>query len=155
MCPRRPLLIVVASIAAFLVAAAALHSAPPKSNEAQLWLTNYDKSALFARQSSIPLKKSSSSANAATISIDESRYFQLIDGFGFALTGGSAQHLHHMDAAKRADLLHELFATDANNIGISYLRISIGASDLNDGTVLRHSASQLSPLHTPLPRPSV
>jgi glucosylceramidase len=37
-----------------------------------------------------------------------------------------------MDAAKRGALLHELFATDQNNIGISYLRVSIGASDLNE-----------------------
>jgi glucosylceramidase len=37
-----------------------------------------------------------------------------------------------MDAAKRAALLKELFAIDGNNIGVSYLRISVGSSDLND-----------------------
>ena len=129
-----PRLLVVFDIFAvtLLAAVAAWHLIPHDSNEAQLWLTNYDKTALFAQQSSIPFTKPSTIADSATISIDTEKSFQPIDGFGFALTGGSAQHLHHMDAAKRADLLHELFAADAYSIGISYLRISIGASDLND-----------------------
>jgi glucosylceramidase len=105
-------------------------AAPRKSPEVHYWLTTYDKTSLFAEQSPIPFSTPSLSATA--IDIDEKQSFQLIDGFGFALTGGSTQHLAHMDAAKRAALLHELFAADANNIGISYLRISIGASDLND-----------------------
>ena len=37
-----------------------------------------------------------------------------------------------MDPAARAALLRELFATDSTNIGTSYLRLSIGASDLNE-----------------------
>lgn len=53
-----------------------------------------------------------------------------MDGFGFALTGGSAQHLMRMSPDQRARTLHELFAKDG--IAISYLRVSIGASDLND-----------------------
>ncbi len=40
--------------------------------------------------------------------------------------------LQRMDARARASLLHELFATDGTAIGVSYLRISIGASDLDD-----------------------
>jgi glucosylceramidase len=37
-----------------------------------------------------------------------------------------------MDPTKRKALLKELFATSGNNIGVSYLRMSIGASDLNE-----------------------
>ena len=102
-----------------------------KSGEIQLWLTNADKSALFEQQKP-SLQFSKSTDVAPTIEVDDQKTFQTIDGFGFALTGGSAQHLAHMDAAKRAALLKELFAVDGKNIGISYLRISIGASDLND-----------------------
>jgi glucosylceramidase len=43
-----------------------------------------------------------------------------------------------MDAASRAALLKELFAFDGNNIGTSYLRVSIGASDL-DAQVFSYS----------------
>lgn len=55
-----------------------------------------------------------------------------MDGFGYTLTGGSAQHLFSMNAPARAALLRELFAHDGTNIGVSYLRISIGASDLDE-----------------------
>ena len=37
-----------------------------------------------------------------------------------------------MDPAKRAAILHELYADDGNSIGSSYIRVSIGASDMND-----------------------
>ena len=64
--------------------------------------------------------------------VDDKQTYQTIDGFGFALTGGSAQQMIRMSADARAALIKELFATDNNNIGISYLRLSIGSSDLND-----------------------
>jgi glucosylceramidase len=54
-----------------------------------------------------------------------------MDGFGFTLTGGSAFHINNMSAEKRQKLLNELFTFDKENIGISYLRISLGASDLD------------------------
>jgi glucosylceramidase len=111
------------------VASASLRS--QNSGEVQLWLTNADKSALFELQKP-SLQFSRSTGEAPTIEIDNQKTFQTIDGFGFALTGGSAQHLAHMEAAKRAALLKDLFAVDGKNIGITYLRISIGSSDLND-----------------------
>jgi len=54
-----------------------------------------------------------------------------MDGFGCCLTGGSAAHLIDMDSADRAALLRKLFATDGASIGLSYLRVSIGSSDLD------------------------
>ena len=74
----------------------------------------------------------SSGEGNLTIDVDDNKTYQLIDGFGFALTGGSAQLIAHMDTDKRAALLRELFTTEDNNIGISYLRLSVGASDMND-----------------------
>ncbi|HVU83852.1 MAG TPA: glycoside hydrolase family 30 beta sandwich domain-containing protein, partial [Puia sp.] len=52
--------------------------------------------------------------------------------FGFALTGGSAQHIIRMDAQERKKLLQEIFGKGSSDISVSYLRISIGASDLNE-----------------------
>src|SRR5580692_9116835 len=112
-------------------AAAPALSPAQKSGSVQVWLTNADKSALFEAQKPL-LRFSPAKSEEPTIEIDDQKTFQTVDGFGFALTGGSAQHLAHMDARKRASLLKELFAVDAGNIGISYLRISIGSSDLND-----------------------
>lgn len=50
-------------------------------------------------------------------------------GFGFSLTGGSALLLSRMTPTKRRTLLEEMFAPDGP-IGVSCLRLTIGASDL-------------------------
>lgn len=65
------------------------------------------------------------------IQVDTAQFFQTIDGFGFNLTGGSAYLINRMGAAEKEALLKELFATGDNSIGISYLRVSMGASDLS------------------------
>lgn len=59
--------------------------------------------------------------------------FQTIDGFGLALTGGSAQVMYRLEPVKRAALLQELFGKN----GMTVLRISVGASDL-DSTVFSY-----------------
>ena len=103
----------------------------PPQKSAQWWLTNtHDGSVLFEKQISIPLEDHIEN-DLPVIEINSSQRYQTIDGFGFSLTGGSAQHLIRMSPNVRSALLHELFSTDANNIGVSYLRVSIGASDLN------------------------
>jgi len=122
-----------AGLAAF-ICAQVLSSVPlhaQKRGDVELWLTNPDKSALFELQTPF-LHFTKGAKQEPAIEIDEHEKFQGMDGFGFALTGGSAQHLAHMDPSKRAALLQELFGVDGKSIGISYLRISIGSSDLND-----------------------
>ena len=99
--------------------------------EASIWLTNPDRTALFQLQSP-PVPFTSSPAKEPIIDIDDSKTFQTIDGFGFAVTGGSAQLLMHMSPDKRAAILRELYADDGNNIGSSYIRVSVGSSDMND-----------------------
>jgi glucosylceramidase len=66
------------------------------------------------------------------LQIDTAQKFQSIDGFGYTLTGGSALLLHQMGNTERAAILQELFGKNTNSIGLSYLRISIGASDLDE-----------------------
>lgn len=95
------------------------------------WMTNPDKSLLLSKQADISYVKDKT-ANAPVIQLNPLQTYQSMDGFGFALTGGSAQHIIHMSKDARAKLLHELFSTGENGVGISYLRLSIGASDLND-----------------------
>ena len=67
-----------------------------------------------------------------SLEVDKSTKFQEIDGFGFALTGGSAQHISNMNLDAQTSLLQELFGDTESAIKISYIRISIGASDLNE-----------------------
>ena len=99
-------------------------------SDVSLWLTNPDRSALFQPQTSIPFTKSQTTNQI--IDVDAAKTYQTIDGFGFALTGGSAQLIQHMEPAARAALLQNLFATGGDSIGVSYLRLTVGASDMND-----------------------
>ena len=57
-----------------------------------------------------------------TIEVDDSRTFQPIEGFGFALTGGSAYLLAGMPKADRANLLQELFGPTEASVGLSSSR---------------------------------
>jgi glucosylceramidase len=99
---------------------------------AELWLTKADGSVLFQRQPARLQFKRQTNASGPVISIDPRKAYQEIDGFGCALTGGSAQLIESLPQAQRAGLLQELFGTEDKAIGISYLRISIGASDLDE-----------------------
>lgn len=69
----------------------------------------------------------STNLNGALIQVNPAQTFQSIDGFGFTLTGGSAQLIHRLEPARRATLLQELFGKN----GISVLRIGVGATDLD------------------------
>ncbi|MGZ3851555.1 MAG: glycoside hydrolase family 30 protein [Flavisolibacter sp.] len=93
------------------------------------WLTKGDRSALLQKQSAILSFNSTTGQN--TIDVDSTQTFQTVDGFGYALTGGSAFLINRLPTAEKTTLLHELFGTGEQSIGVSYLRISIGASDLD------------------------
>ncbi|MGE5621065.1 MAG: glycoside hydrolase family 30 protein [archaeon] len=95
----------------------------------QFWLTDPKQNIYFSEQKSIT--PSSSTGGLDMIAVNPEKTYQEMDGFGFALTGGSALHIFNMTPAERTKLLTELFSTKDKNIGISYLRISIGASDLD------------------------
>lgn len=94
------------------------------------WLTTGDKSALFSERKN-DAQFNNIKNQFPVIEIDSTKKFQSIDGFGFCLTDGSAYLINQMDATDKANLINELFSTDGNSIGISYLRVSIGASDLS------------------------
>ena len=109
---------------------AAVLQAPAEARTVQVWLTKPDRSALCAKQAE-EVAFTDDSGHGAAIVVDETQRFQTMDGFGFALTGGSAELMMKMTATARQALVRELFATDGTGLGISYLRLSIGASDLN------------------------
>lgn len=103
---------------------------PVVSSDAALWLTNPDKSVLLQKQN-IALNFSAGAGSGQVITVDSTQTYQGIDGFGYCLTGGSASLIHQLPAAQRSALLNELFLTDTNHIGVSYLRVTIGASDMS------------------------
>lgn len=105
--------------------------APTGPSQVAQWLTLADQSVLFKRQA-VNIQFTASPNSNPTIAVDTTRTYQSMDGFGYCLTGGSAQVMSRMSPTSRAALIKELFATDSTSLGISYLRVSIGASDLNE-----------------------
>jgi glucosylceramidase len=93
------------------------------------WISNGDKSALLQKQNDQNFATVSNTSS--TIEVDTAQTFQTVDGFGYALTGGSAYVINLLSATDKSNLLQELFGTGSNSNAVSYLRISIGASDLN------------------------
>ena len=100
------------------------------TSDVEFWLTKGDQSVLLKKQSTILSFGTVNNSNPF-IDVDESQTFQTIDGFGYSLTGGSAYVINRLNATDKSNLLNELFGSNDNSIGVSYLRISIGASDLN------------------------
>ncbi len=66
-----------------------------------------------------------------TIYFNQQIQFQKIEGFGYTLTGGSAALLHQLPSQKRDAVLQEIFGQGPNALNVNYLRISMGASDLD------------------------
>ncbi|MGB3466402.1 MAG: glycoside hydrolase family 30 beta sandwich domain-containing protein [Cyclobacteriaceae bacterium] len=113
--------------------------------EVTTYLTTPNRSSEFALfENNISAFRES---NEATIEINEATSFQEIDGFGFALTGGSALHLMEMSQAKRSELLNELFGNAANDINMNFIRISLGSSDL-DPSVFTYNDDPDDPDHS-------
>lgn len=92
-------------------------------SKTDIWVTKADKSMLFEKQASISISETPD----VSIEIDENEKYQEMDGFGFALTQGSAEALLNLNETTRKELLEELFRENQ-----SIVRISIGASDLSN-----------------------
>lgn len=102
---------------------------PQDNISVKFWLTDPSQNILFDEQDEITSPASSNALE--TIIVNSDQTYQEMEGFGWALTGGSAYHIYNMSPSARNQLLTELFSIEGKNIGGSYLRISIGASDLD------------------------
>ncbi len=102
----------------------------PTTNEVDFWLTKASATSKLEKQTTV-LGFTTTANIYQNIDVNDAQTFQSVDGFGFTLTGGSAEAINQLSSTKKQELLQELFGSAANAISISYLRISIGASDLN------------------------
>lgn len=102
----------------------------PAAGTVTAWITKGDKSALLQKQSTLLAFNTVTNTNP-TVDVDSTVSYQTVDGFGYTLTGGSAYLINRLPSAQRLALLQELFGSNDNSISVSYLRLSIGASDLS------------------------
>jgi glucosylceramidase len=107
---------------------------PPKQPEeigkAQVWVTSGDQSKLLSKGSDISITVLAESS-FPSVTLNPTEKLQEIEGFGAALTGSSAYVINKkMTPTQRQTLLQDLFDPE-KGIGISYLRMTIGASDFS------------------------
>jgi len=100
--------------------------------QAVQYSTNANGEDKFKETKLIPTALRKSDINISTIEMDVNKSFQSMEGFGFALTGGSAGLINALPVKQKMALLNEIFGYGKDNLGVSYIRISIGASDLDN-----------------------
>jgi glucosylceramidase len=109
-------------------------SAPPPPSatvigKASAWLTTGDKGRLLNKESDVSITVPLATA-VPVITINATEQLQEMEGFGAALTGSSAYLIRKLPSGQRTALIQELFDPQAG-IGISYLRVTMGASDFS------------------------
>jgi glucosylceramidase len=102
----------------------------PISSDMDCWLTTGDRNSLLTKQTTA-INFTSTVSSLPTITVDSAITYQTVDGFGYTLTQGSAYVINQLPSSTKASLLSELFGNSESSIGISYLRIGIGATDLS------------------------
>ena len=118
--------------AAALIAglAAGCATARPSSVHAKIWLTTADETQKLAPQ---PMSRAMGPVSGdEAIAIDTSRRFQKMHGFGAAMTDASAELLSRLPAQKRKAIMAELFSRAQKGLGLSFTRLTVGASDFSN-----------------------
>lgn len=96
----------------------------------EIWTTNNEGTILLSKSPDL-IAFDADLTGGIPVDIDTTSTLQTMEGFGAALTGSSAFVLmEHLSAAARENLLRELF-TPEDGIGISFLRVTVGASDFS------------------------
>jgi glucosylceramidase len=94
-----------------------------------MWLTTADESRKLAAQ---PAQQASGPAKGdEAITIDTSKHFQKMHGFGAAMTDASAEVLSELPESKRRAIMAELFGRANGGLGLSFTRLTVGASDFS------------------------
>jgi O-glycosyl hydrolase len=102
---------------------------PPVTVKA--WLTTTDQTKLLEPQTDFTF--GSQATGNSDIYVDENNQYQQMDGFGAAMTDSSAWLIYtQMPEAQRKVVMSKLFSR-TDGIGVSILRLPVGASDLIHG----------------------
>jgi glucosylceramidase len=102
---------------------------PPATGPAvAVVLTTDDQTKLMQSQ---PDLNFSSAGGSNPIYVDETQTYQTVEGFGASFTDSAAYLLNEVvPTAARNKAMHDLFTRSGNGIGLSFMRIPMGAADL-------------------------
>jgi glucosylceramidase len=107
----------------------ALASACTHPPVAAVWVTTGDQRKLLLREPDVAFSAETSAA-LPTIAVDDTAIYQEIVGFGAAITDAAASNINRLAPERREALLRDLFGPDSG-IGLSFTRLTIGASDFS------------------------
>lgn len=123
-------ILVFISLILFLMILVACSDSQKNSNyEIHPFITKSDQSMLLYKLPSFLIGKDKEHSTKQ-IKILSNQTFQIMDGFGAAMTESSAYLLASMSDEKRQKTLNELFSK-TDGIGIDFIRIPMGASDFS------------------------
>lgn len=100
--------------------------------EVNVWATRGDQSSLLKKQTSSLTFSTPTIHDLPRIEVSTDTLFQSVEGFGYTLTGGSAMLIQKMQKDKKNLLLEHMFGCSDDKACVSYLRVSMGASDLDE-----------------------
>ena len=100
-----------------------------RAQTVNVWLTTHDQSKLLQQQSSVTFSTGSGGTNC--VLVDETQLYQQVEGFGAAFTDTTGYILNQVaNPAARTNAMLNLFTRAGGGIGLSFMRIPMGASDL-------------------------
>lgn len=98
------------------------------AQSASLWVTSGDQSRLLQKMEHFETEDTTAVVN---ITLQPDQTYQTLEGFGAALTGSSAFLLNRGMTPHERRLLLEQFFSRERGIGLSFLRLTMGASDFS------------------------
>lgn len=102
----------------------------PTGPLAQVWLTRGDQLKLLSNEAGLPII-AQHDGMWPLITVDTTVSMQTIDGYGAAMTGSSAYLINRvLNTSESQSVLEKLFDAE-KGIGISFVRLSMGASDFS------------------------
>jgi len=106
-----------------------LASACGREPDVAIWVTTGDQTKLLSREPDLAFS-TKDVAGLPTIDIDDTTKYQEMVGFGAAITDAAAMNINRLAPERREALLRDLFDPDSG-IGLSFTRLTIGASDFS------------------------
>ena len=113
------------TVAALLLLASACGREPGVA----VWVTTGDQTKLLSREPDVAFSRREV-AGLPVIVVDDTTKYQEMVGFGAAISDAAALNINRLAPDRREALLRDLFDPDSG-IGLSFTRLTIGASDFS------------------------
>ena len=118
-----------AALLAFVLTAGCATITKAAPGAAEMWLTTADETQKLASRPAI--LPAGAATGAEDITIDSTRRFQRMHGFGAAMTDASAELFSRLPEDKRRAIMTELFGRKNGGLGLSFTRLTVGSSDFS------------------------